>query len=95
MRYTSSEFGLRAKRNSAHEVWSSKPNINAKEVIDSFGKDIGRFNWQVAVIRVSEERGFEGVISDWSAVQSLERVRHISPEAVPYADQSDAVRWIR
>ena len=56
------------------EVWTQETRFDAKELIDSYSRDLGNFYWQVAVVNFSQERGFEGMSSEWSAVQTLSRL---------------------
>lgn len=76
------------------EVWTQDTHVNAADLIDVYARATGQFYWQVAVINVSTERGYEGVASEWSPVRTLIRVRHISPTPVPAEQQSDLVREI-
>jgi hypothetical protein len=83
-------FGEDAPR----EVWTSDTRLDAQEMIDSYSQEVGPFYWQVAVIQVAEGGGFERMVSDWSPIQALNRVRHISPAPYPQAQQSPLTRHI-
>ncbi len=76
------------------ETWTQETRFEAQESIDSYSRDLGTFYWQVAVVKVSPERGFEGVDSAWSPVQSLHRVRRFIPTPYPVDQQSDTAKWI-
>jgi len=76
------------------EIWTSDSEFNASEIIDSFSRDTGPFFWQVAVIRFSEANGFESMVSEWSTVYQLNRVRLIPPTARPDDQESALARLI-
>ncbi len=83
-------FGEDAPR----EVWTSETSLSAQEMIDSYSQQIGAFHWQVALIQVAEGGGFESMASEWSPIQTLSRVRHISPTPYAAADQSPLTQHI-
>jgi hypothetical protein len=76
------------------EVWLKQTTFNARDFIDSYSRDVGPFHWQVAVVNHSAT-GFESMGSQWSPLQTLNRVRRISP--TPYPDEllSPMARFIR
>jgi len=75
------------------EAWVGESSFDAQEFIDSFSANWGTYQWQVAVVNTSEN-GFEGMGSEWSEIQTLNRVRRISPEPYPQELMSDAARMI-
>jgi hypothetical protein len=79
---------------SPREVWTVETSLNAQEMIDSYSQEIGDFHWQVAVIQEAAGGGFERMVSEWSPVQTLNRVRHISPTPYAEAQQSSLTRYI-
>jgi hypothetical protein len=76
------------------EAWTQETSFDAQELIDSYSRDLGNFYWQVAVVNYSQEKGFEGMSSEWSAVQTLSRVRRFTPTPYPASQQSDLARYI-
>jgi hypothetical protein len=76
------------------ETWTSESSLNAQDMIDSYSQALGAFHWQVAVIQVADGGGFERMVSEWSPIQTLNRVRHISPTPYPQAQQSALARYI-
>jgi hypothetical protein len=83
-------FGEEAPR----EVWTPETSLNAQEMIDSYSQEIGDFHWQVAVIQEADGGGFERMVSEWTPVQTLSRVRHLSPTPYPAAQQSSLTHYI-
>lgn len=83
-------FGEEAPR----EVWTSETSLNAQEMIDGYSQEVGPYHWQVAAIQVADGGGFESMASEWSPVQTLSRVRHLSPTPYAAADQSPLTRHI-
>lgn len=76
------------------EVWTPDTTYSAQQLIDSYSRDVGNFHWQVAVIEVSADKGFEKMASEWSAVQRLQRVRRFIPTPLPPSEQSDLARFV-
>jgi hypothetical protein len=76
------------------EVWTADTSLSAQDMIDSYSQDLGEFHWQVAVIQMAAGGGFERMVSEWTPVQTLNRVRHISPDPYPQAQQSPLTRYI-
>ncbi|MBN1310929.1 MAG: transglutaminase domain-containing protein [Anaerolineae bacterium] len=76
------------------EVWTEETTISAQEYIDSLSRDLGAFHWQVAVINYSSQDGFESMGSEWSPLQTLNRVRRFVPTPYPVSQQSDLARFI-
>lgn len=76
------------------EVWTVESSLDAAEAVDSFVQDTGQFYWQVAVITVNADGSFASMASEWSPVQRLERVRHISPPPLPVEQRSAAAQAI-
>jgi hypothetical protein len=76
------------------EVWTADTSLSAQDMIDSYIQELGEFHWEVAVIQMAEGGGFERMVSEWTPVQTLNRVRHISPDPYPEAQQSPLTRYI-
>lgn len=76
------------------EVWLQESAVNIQQMIDSFSRDVGKFEWQVAVVNTNEDGGFDAMGSEWSPVQTLERVRRLPLEPVPYEQLSDVARLV-
>ncbi|MCA9914838.1 MAG: hypothetical protein KC496_15905, partial [Anaerolineae bacterium] len=65
------------------EIWTQDTSQDAMSMIDSYSRDTGEFSWQVAVANTNAEGGFESMGSEWSEVQTLQRVRRFSPTPYP------------
>ena len=76
------------------EVWTADTSLIAQDMIDSYSQDLGEFHWQVSVIQMAAGGGFERMVSEWTPVQTLNRVRHLSPDPYPQAQQSPLTRYI-
>ncbi len=76
------------------EVWTQASTHDAQTMIDSFSRDVGAYQWQVAVVNTSTEGGFESMGSEWSDVQSLQRLRRLSPTPYPAAQRSELAQMI-
>lgn len=76
------------------ETWTKETSIDAQEYIDSFSRDLGAFHWQVAAINYSSQNGFESMASDWTPVQTLNRLRRLIPTPYPASQQSALARSI-
>ncbi len=78
-----------------HEIWTHETSLNVQDAIDSYVRDLGTYSWKVAVIQVSAKDGFQGMGSEWSSVQKLQRVRRLSPTPYPENQQSAAARLVK
>ncbi|MCA9894062.1 MAG: hypothetical protein KC615_13830 [Anaerolineae bacterium] len=76
------------------EVWSEAASISAQEQIDSYGRDVGAFHWQVAALKVNASGGFSEMASEWSEVQTLQRVRRMPIDPLPASEWSDMARHL-
>ena len=74
------------------EVWTEAAGISAEEQIDSYGRDMGAFYWQVAALKTDENGGFAEMASDWSEEQALQRVRRMPIDPLAESDMSDMAR---
>lgn len=79
---------------SPREVWTTATTVDARDVIDSYAQAVGPYHWQVAVITVDATGGFAAMASAWSPVQTLQRVRHLSPTPVPPEQRSAAAQLV-
>ncbi len=76
------------------EIWTQSTSHDATSMIDSYSRDTGEFSWQVAVVNTNAEGGFESMGSEWSEVQTLQRVRRFSPTPYPTEEQSELAQMI-
>lgn len=76
------------------EAWVSDPAFQAAETIDGYLQAVGDFHWQVAVINLDQDGVFASMGSEWSVIQTLQRVRHISPTAVLAEERSPVTELI-
>jgi hypothetical protein len=76
------------------ETWTQQNWLDAQLFIDSFSRELGAFHWQVAVINTSSSEGFVSMGSDWSPLQTLNRVRRLIPTAYPESQQSETARFV-
>jgi hypothetical protein len=76
------------------ELWTKDSRLNAQSLIDSYSRDIGDYHWQVAIVNTSESGGFEAMGSEWSEIQNLYRVRHLSLAPLPLEQMSPAAAFI-
>lgn len=74
---------------SPQEIWTEASHVNAQPLIDPFSRDAGRYQWRVAVVNTDDSGAFESMGSAWSDIQTLNRVRRLSPTALPAAQWSD------
>lgn len=79
----------------AQEIWTTDPQLNVQQAIDGFNQDVGTYHWQVVVIHATAAQGFIGTVSEWSPVQTINRVRHISPTPRPDAELSNTARLLK
>jgi hypothetical protein len=71
------------------EIWAETNTISVQEPIDSYGRDMGDFHWQVAALQTNEDGGFGAMVSDWSDIQTLQRVRRMPIDPVPESERSE------
>ncbi len=76
------------------EAWTDTSSLDARDLIDSYNRATGPFSWQVAVIATTEDGAFAHMVSAWSPVQTLERVRHLSPTPSPPGEQPELARYV-
>jgi hypothetical protein len=76
------------------EVWTEDKRLNAQTFIDSYSRDTGEYHWQLAIVNTNAEGGFESMGSEWTEVQNLYRVRHLSLEPLPLEQMSPTARFI-
>lgn len=76
------------------EIWTQDAAHDAQSMIDSYSRDTGEFSWQVAVVNTNADGGFESMGSEWSEVQTLQRVRRFSPTPYPAEEQSELAQMI-
>lgn len=76
------------------EIWTETNAISVQEPIDSYGRDIGDFHWQVAALRTNEDGGFGSMISEWSEPQTLQRVRRMPLIPIPESERSEMARYL-
>lgn len=77
------------------EIWTGGQSLDVKQAIDGFNRDVGAYHWQVVVINASAQKGFIGTASEWSPIQTINRVRRITPTALPEAQLSDTARLMK
>ena len=83
---------LWAEGRDALEVWTSESSVNVQKEIDSYSIAHGKFYWQVAVVNLDASGGYASLGSAWSETDTMQRLRRLPLDAVPYADMSDAAR---
>ncbi len=76
----------------ANELWTEASSVNMKALIDSLSLHVGELYWQVSVIAVDADGAYAGMISDWSQVFTLRRLRRLPLAASKYEDMSPAAR---
>ena len=57
------------------EAQITEPAYRAADVIDDYAQAEGEYHWQVAVINLNADGDFDSLSSEWSAIQTLYRVR--------------------
>mgnify|MGYP006921601116 CR=1 FL=1 len=75
------------------EIWTEDTSISVKDAIDSFSVELGTFFWQVAVVNVHDDGGFDTLASEWSETFTLVRKRRLSMSAKDYEDMSPAAQY--
>lgn len=76
------------------EVWTQEKRLNAKDLIDSYSRDLGTYHWQIAIVNTNAEGGFDSIAHEWTAVQNLHRVRRLSIQPLPINQMSQTARFI-
>lgn len=76
------------------EAWTKETQFSAQALIDSYSQAVGTYYWKVAVLNLDEQGVLQNVASDWSAEQSLYRVRRLPIAALAPDQQSEAARYI-
>jgi hypothetical protein len=89
-------FALRVwyETETPQELWLADTQTNIQPMIDSYSQAVGTFYWQVAVVNLNSDGGFESLASEWSEVVTLHRVRRFTLEPLPVAEQSEMARYI-
>lgn len=75
------------------EVWVQEPYVQAQNLIDSFSRELGDFHWMVSVVNTDSDGAFASMQSEWSAAQTLHRVRRLRIDPLPQQEQSPAARF--
>lgn len=74
------------------EVWVRETHVQAQQLIDSFSRELGDFHWMVSVVNTDSDGAFASMQSEWSAEQTLRRVRRLSMAALPQEELSPVAR---
>ena len=75
-----------------HEVWTVDTTVPVQRIIDSFSLAFGKYYWQVAVINLDSEGEYASPGSEWSPVQTMQRLRRERIPTKPYHEMSAAAK---